>query len=324
MNIGQLYEEIRSYKKSRTITTALHFGVLSAIGNSDISFDELCCKLAVADKWLQMIFNVLISVGIIEESRGRYSLTNFGIEVDQSLALRSFANYHYYCFDSWQKLPERLVSGESGNFHFHIRADKDFCHAYLMSMDQISVSNMPFIEKECEGYLNGSVFDVGAGPASFCRHLANQNSKMNVTAIDYPEIVARARELFMSPDNFEWVGVDFLDWTPLHTANTVFCSHLLEYCSKNMRLLWLSKLNSFLKKKGYLILVLFLRESISQDNTDLDLFEMSTGLNGTQLGYLQTSEEIQKILTDSGFKIIKLKPIPRGPSYPEFLIVCQL
>ena len=91
--IDQLCDEIRGYKKSRTISTALHFGFLSTIracGN-DVSLDELGSKLpvSVSDDWLKAILNVLASIGIIEEYEGRYHLTDVGIDVDNNSDLLS-------------------------------------------------------------------------------------------------------------------------------------------------------------------------------------------------------------------------------------------
>jgi len=143
-------------------------------------------------------------------------------------------------------------------------------------------------------------------------------------AIDFPELVSTARDLFESPANFEWVAQDFLVWeTPPH-VDAIYCGHIIEYCPRADLSRWLRIIRSFLRESGYLVLVSFLRDEDSSCVEDLDLFEISTGLNGSQLGYLPKTTEITNALTASGFQNVEIRAVPNGPSYSEFLVIGQL
>ena len=150
------------------------------------------------------------------------------------------------------------------------------------------------------------------------------NENLKVTALDFPEMVSTASELFKVPDKYEWVAQDFFHWKPVHFFDAIYCGHLIEYCPQFELKSWIKILRSFLGASGSMVLVSYLREENIASIEDLNLFELSTGLNGACLGYLPTKQELMDVLADVGFQVIEIKLMPSGPFYMEHLITCHI
>ena len=323
--VDDIINELRAYKRSRIITTAIHLGVLDALGDEKQpkTTEAIVKLLSIAPNWLTTILNVLCDCDLVALHNDAYHLTQLGLDANQNVALRAFAGYHFHCYEAWAGLPEAMSSGEGMDFHRQRIQNQEFCRAYLYSMAAIADAKLDFIRMECDPYLYGNILDIGAGPASLCRALAAADSTRFVTALDYEEIATQARCLYGESDNFRWLSGDFLTIPRDQQFDSIYCGHLFEYCPKNELQHWLLKIQQLLKPGGHFVLLAFLRESGQPDMQHLNIFEVSTGLHGPRLGTLCSLEEMKHCLAESGFMVVLNKTAPRGPSYPEHLIISQ-
>lgn len=315
-----LFDELRAYKRSRALTVAITGGLLDAISDDGGTSDKVAADCGMSEDWACSLLGVLADLELVECVKDNWRLTSAGRDAATDKALRSFASYHLHCYEAWKDLPERTGGVSSnGGFHRQSIGNPVFARAYLQSMEAIGQRSLPFLQKEC--HLDGNVVDVGAGPSTFCRHLA-ATPECRVTGLDLPPLVESAKQLFRYPDPFEWVAADFREYAPEDRFDGLFCSHLLEYASPSELPGWLAQLRGFLRPGGTAAFLVFLRESREDRVIELDLFELSTGLNGERLGRICTLDEFRAVLNDAGAKNIMLKALPKGPSYSEYLVTC--
>jgi len=314
-----LFNELRAYKRSRALAVAFTSGLVDAV-REHASTARIAAACGLPEDWACSLLAFLADLSVVERSGGRWILTSMGKAADADESLRAFAGYHLHCYEAWQALPECARRATGGGFHRRAMADPEFARSYILSMEAIARRALPFLEKEC--HLNGDVLDVGAGPSTFCRHLAS-SGRCRVTALDLPPMVEAAKKSFDYPAGFSWVGVDFREYVAEKKFDGVFCSHLLEYASVSEMPSWLTRLHTFVRPGGTTAFLVFLRKDGSPVSPDLDLFELSTGVNGDQLGHVCTPEEFEKVLHDAGATEIEFKPLPAGPSYAEFLVTCK-
>ena len=317
-----LIDELRAYKRSHALATAVGLGILNAMLAGKATIASICDVCSVETDYGRLLLNVLIHFDLVERCDDEYVLTPTGQEVARDNTFMPFAAYHMYVYEAWQAL-EASSRGEVtlGGFHCKRIADPYFCEAYLKSMEAMAQSQLQRLIQRCAPLLQGTVLDIGAGPSTLCRYLAAQQ-KCEVTALDLPKIVEKAQELFSFPESYEWVSQDFCCFEPSARFDGVFCGHLLEYCSADGLPKWLQKMQDCLQPGGYAVIVVFLRESGRLD-VNLDLFEISTALNGESLGHICTVEEIQAILSKNGAKDIAIEPLTGGVSHPEYLVTCR-
>jgi hypothetical protein len=131
-----------------------------------------------------------------------------------------------------------------------------------------------------------------------------------------------ARQLYGESSQTIWIEEDFFSWDVPYGYDAIYCSHFLEYCPNSRLSSWLRRMRNCLNPNGYAAFVVFLRDENLPIQPNLDLFEISTGLNGDALGHICTQTEFESALAEAGFSNIITKAIPSGPSYSEYLVTC--
>jgi SAM-dependent methyltransferase len=315
-----LFDELRAYKQSRVLAVAFEVGLIDTVGCDGRSVGDIAAACAMSEDWVSSLLAVLANLALVEQAEARWVLTPRGKRAAADQALRTFAAYHLHCYEAWRDLPERCRGHTVGPGFHRLRArDPGFVRSYLLSMDAIAQHSMPFLKEWCG--LTGNVLDIGAGPSTFCRCLA-ESGGCHVTALDLPPVVEEARKLFGLPANFEWVAADFRQYAPRRRFDALFCSHLLEYASASELPVWLTQMGRFLRAGGTGAFLAFLRGAGPRQAPGLDLFELSTGVNGEHLGHICTPDELVDVLKVAGASEIVCKALPEGPSYPEYLVTC--
>lgn len=317
-----LFDELRAYKRSRALAVALSSGILDAVHEGNETAGDIAKRCRMREDWASSLLRVLADLGVVERTSGTWKLTRTGEQAVDDEALRAFSGYHLHCYEAWLDLPARC-NGQVDARGFHRRAaqNSDFVQSYLRSMDAIARRSLPFLKQNCR--LDGRVLDVGAGPSTFGRHLA-EGRGCQVTALDLPPIVEEARKLYDCPHGFEWVGGDFREYAPPQPYDAVFCSHLIEYASRSELPSWLARMIGFLRPGGTVAFLTFLRNGEATDMSPLDLFELSTGVNGENLGHISTPGELEEALGAAGASGVACVALPEGPSYSEYLVTCTL
>jgi len=324
--IQTLYGELRAYKRARVLSLAIEFGFLHSLIQKPMTIEKLAKEKKLPLTTVKIFLNVLRNFDLVSYSQQFYTLTDAGQRAANDDALHSFAGYHEHCFNAWGLLPEFCNDAKKSGMGFHRQQIKDpgFCEAYLKSMDAIANKQLGAIESICEPLIKGNLLDIGAGPSTFGRFLA-EKTLCNVTAIDFPEVVGTANKLFATPVGFDWLGTDFMQYFPEQPFDIAYCSHVLEYFSSEQLDKWLKHVKDVLVNNGKAIFVCFLRdENPDSLQLELDMFELSTCLNGTSIGQVVSESQIRKILKKSGFEDIKIVALPSGSSYDEYVITCTV
>jgi len=317
-----LYDELRAYKRSRVLAFAVRSGILRSLELEPQTSTSVANRVGYEGTWIQPVLNLLVELQLAECDNDQYRLTADGATAKCDTTLDAFAGYHLHCFEAWLALPDVVSMKTGGGFHRQRIQNSYFCRSYLKSMDVIAQSNLDFLKGECREHLLGRVLDLGAGPATLCRGLA-EDGQLDVTAVDLTSVVETARSLYGETEYFHWVPGDFPAWTPESPFDAVFCSHLLEYCSADRLDTWLKRVCEYLQPGGKAVFVTFLRSDDGQLQVELDMFELSTGVNGDSLGRCHTEQELSDALHRAGFVETRSRPFPTGPSYNEHLIVCE-
>lgn len=319
-DLKNVFEDLRAYKRSRILAVAIELGLLDALRNGDASVEQVAVASGVTPDWAWSLLVALAGLGLVSRRDGCWRLTASGIAAHDDQTVRAFAEYHVHCYEAWLDLPRRCRSEKgSPGFHRQRIVVPEFAEAYVRAMEAMASPSLAFLLKEC--CLSGSILDIGAGPSTFCRHLANTGT-CRTTGVDFPPIVEAAKKLFHYPKNYIWVASDIQEYAAPESFNAVFCSHILEYCPAGELQRWLEKFRRFLRPNGKAAFVVFLVEPAQNRSVALDLFELSTGVNGDRLGHICTKEEFQLRLTQAGATGIQCCALPAGASYSEYLVTC--
>jgi len=315
-----LFDELRAYKRSRALAVALSAGVLDVLRSGCKATSNIAAECGIREDWAFSLLSILADLGVVEKTADTWTLTPKGEDAAADEALQAFGGYHLHCYEAWLDLPDRCNGSTSApGLHRRAAGNGEFVQSYLHSMDAIAQRSLPFLKQKCQ--LGGTVLDVGAGPSTFCRHLA-ETQGCRVTALDLPPIAEVAKKLFDYPEGFEWAAADFREYVPAQRFDALFCSHLIEYAPQSELPAWLSRMMGFVRPGGSAAFLTFLRDTESDGTSQLNLFELSTGVNGERLGHICSPGELQEALRNAGAAEIVCKPLPEGPSYSEYLVTC--
>lgn len=321
-NIAGLIDALRSYKSSHLLATSISLGMLAVFSKGEVTVEEVSKHCEISAGFSRIFLKVLSAHGLVEAAGKGFRLTSLGTEAIKSEMFCSFASYHMNVFPAWGELRHCCRPGAiGGGYHRRAMSDPQFCRSYLLAMESIAQSNVHVLLEICSSLFQGRILDLGAGPSTVGRQLAEIRDLL-LTGIDFPPMIDTACKLFNYPENFTWIGEDFRNFTPVEPFNGVFCSHFLEYCPEGSLDLWLQKIGTFIKPHGKTAFVIFLRTKETEENIELDLFEISTGLNGDTLGHVCSFEEMEAALRKQGCTEIRCSPLPSGASYPEYLVTC--
>jgi SAM-dependent methyltransferase len=324
--IDQLVEELRAYMRPHVLAVAVELGLLDAMSAGPATTRELERACGIEGHFLANFLGVLRSYGLVEpaDDDATFRPTPLGSEAASHPVFRSFAGYHAFNFEGWCQLRETCQSPEprGGRFHWRRSEEPRFRQNYLRSMEVIAQNSLPFIRREFHrlahkefGRVEGlRVLDLGAGPATFTRTLSADGA--SVTAIDLPPMVEDARRLFGEPSGFSWHPGDFRTVAVAPLFDVVFCSHVLEYYDIEAVI---ERVTSWLAPRALLVGVMFLRAGDPKLDAGLDLFEISTWLNGEERGRIVTVADISACL-QARFHRVEVQPIPSNVSYSEFLV----
>ena len=325
--IDQLVEELRGYMSPHVLAVAVDLGILDAFSGGSSTVQELGAACGIERQFLGDFLNVLRRHGLAEpvgNDDERFRLTPLGVEAASHPVFRSFAGYHAFNFEGWGQLRRicQTPGTAGGRFHGHSGKDPRFRQKYLQSMEAIAQGSLPFVRKEFRLLASREfdrveglrVLDLGAGPATFTRSLAADGAK--VTAIDLPPLVAEARRIFGEPPSFSWQPGDFRAAEFSMPFDVVFCSHVLEYYDLGSLV---ERIESWMAPRALLVGVIFLRSGDPTRDEGLDLFEISTWLNGEEQGCIATIEGVKARLRNR-FHRIDVRPIPSDVSYSEYLV----
>lgn len=315
--ISYLISELRAYKRAHTLASAVSSGILDVIQSGNDKISKISNATGIDQRYCFDYLEILRYYKLINIDDDCYIVTEIGKAAAMNDEFRAFSVYHLKEFEAWTQLNENAKLGAvGGKFHAKEMTDGEFTTAYMNMMNLIAEKNTEYIYEKIKHLLKGNIIDVGAGPATFCRYAAKR-APINVTLVDYHEIVKKNKEMFSYPVEFTWVETDFRSYKPNKLYDCSFCSHIMEYYPDDF-----STVRNMVKSDGFSIFVLFLRQENTCD-PDSALYEISTGLNGVSIGHIFTIKEISDKLSKYGGRNIEILPLPGDVSYKEYLVLCE-
>lgn len=113
----------------------LHFALLSLLNTKNFSFEakNVAQRLNVSEARVQMAWNRLVQVGLIEIKKGRATRTKAAISSSENLKNLAIQNYHYSLLEKAQDVLQSLPV-----------QDRDFCALTF----PFSIEDLPWLQNE--------------------------------------------------------------------------------------------------------------------------------------------------------------------------------
>jgi precorrin-6B methylase 2 len=305
-NIGQLLSTSSAYWRSSTVHAAVKLEIFTALGNEQLTVEEVSANAGTKERGLAMLLNALTAMGLLEHEDSRYKNTTFSrsslVKGDPGY-IGHIIMHHFHLVDAWANLHEAILTGAPVEKRSH--GEEMERESFQMGMFNLAMAIAPTIAASVNLESRRHLLDLGGGPGTHAIHFCLANPKLKATIYDRKTtepFAKKTTERFGVVDRIDFVAGDFnadpiegpfdVAWLSqiLHSNSLEECHALI---NKTMQAL----------EPGGLILIhdFFLNDSLDGPLFPA-LFSMNMLLNNQGRSY--SEKEVSEMLRQAGAKEI--------------------
>jgi predicted O-methyltransferase YrrM len=198
-----IFQVLHAYQQTAAVKAAIELDLFTAVDEGNHCLEELAKRLGAAERGVRILCDYLTILGFLRKEEGRYSLTE-----DSALFL-SKRSPHYMGtiagfltseqhFESLTRLKDAVrrggtVTNEKGG---NREANDELWVSFARSMAPLTVPSAIFIAQLVGAQEGGPmrVLDIAAGHGMYGITIAQQNTKAQITAVDWPSVLEVAME----------------------------------------------------------------------------------------------------------------------------------
>jgi hypothetical protein len=321
----RLLDLIQSHRVTATIHVAATLGLAELLRDGPRTVDELTHATRANKDALARLLIALSTVGICRPlDDRRYALTELGSGLDEG-AERSFK--HWAIFEGriltkrWEGLLESIMSGKTAaqlqNFddNFELMAHTpEHVRIFNAAMTDLTRQVTPGVLQAYNFNAFSHLIDVGGGSGELMGALAKQYPGIRGTVFDLPGCSSAANQHFASlgiSDRVGFVAGDFFHGVPAIADGIILKSIIHDWDDDRSNII-LNNCREALPANGKLLLVeRSVPEVLGTSDTDRSCAMSDLNMLRGPGGRERTEREYQRLLTQSGFRIIAIYPVGR-------------
>ncbi len=319
-----IFNTLFAYQQTYALRAAIDLDIFSAISGGATDIPSLAKKSGVAERGLQALCNYLVPLGFLTK-RG----THYGLSQDSAIFLNKqspaymgaisqfFTNDHIV--GNFAKLSEAVKKGGTADAEGHNQAPNDeMWVTFARTMGPTTAPAAAFVA-ELTGMSQGKtckVLDIAAGHGMYGITLARKNPNAQVTALDWPNVLAVAKENAQAAgvgERFETISGNAFEANLGSGYDYVLLTNIFHHfdpptCEKLMK-----RVHAALKPGGQAITVEFVPNEDRVSPAMPAMFSLVM-LATTDAGDAYTLPEYEKMFCNAGFAKTTLHQIPDMPS----------
>ncbi|HEU5019206.1 MAG TPA: class I SAM-dependent methyltransferase [Pseudolabrys sp.] len=326
-SIKLVMDAVTGYQRTAAIVAAIRLGLFTLIGAGLQRTSELAIETGASERGLRILCDSLCVMGLLEKSGSSYSLTlTSRVFLDESspAAINSIID-----FLAAPSIVSLMLDNPAGFVHNGGAlglATVTPSHSIWTAFAEAIAPHAVPTAKRLAAYVTARrtqparILDVAAGPGFYGIEIAKALAGTEVTAIDWPEVLALARNnavrAGVQAGYHELAGNAFqLDWGT--NFDCVVLANFLHNFDRSECISLLRKAKAALATDGSVLIVEFVPnpDRISPPTAAFFAFFM---LGTTPRGDAYTADEIEEMAMKAGFRRLAVHHLP--PS-PETLLV---
>lgn len=320
---GDLFEISGYYWKTCTLHAAVKLDIFTAVGNRQLSADEIAGRIEAEPRAVAMLLNALVAMELLSKKNGRFAGTPSGrtfLSKESEHYIGYMIMHHHHLVQSWSKLDVAVKTGKPvrGEASF---GDEERRESFLMGMFNIAMGTAPTVAEAIDLSGKKKLLDLGGGPGTYAIHFCMANPKLEATLFDLPTTRPFAEKTvgrFNLSDRIDFKAGSYLTDEIPGTFDAAWLSHILHGEGPEECLEIIRKTSSVLEPGGIIII----HDFILENSMDGPLFPALFSLNmllGTQSGQAYSQVQLEEMLKKNGARNIKRLPF-QGPNESGILI----
>lgn len=199
MSIQSLMDIATGYWQAAALSAAVELGVFTAIASEPKTADQIAGHCASNIHYTTDLLDALAGLGLLEKRGQSYAMASaFAAYLDpqSSMCMLGALGYNAQLYPLWARLGECVKRGAPAvPPSAHLGDDPQATRRFVMGMHSRAVGLAPMILESIEVGRGERLLDIGSGPGTFSRLLAERHDGLRVTQFDLPGVMAIAQEL---------------------------------------------------------------------------------------------------------------------------------
>jgi 2-polyprenyl-3-methyl-5-hydroxy-6-metoxy-1,4-benzoquinol methylase len=319
-SVADLMSLATGYWPAAALSAAVDLGIFPAIAAGTRSPGELaeCCAASVEP--MADLLDALASVGILRREGGGYGFDPGAarfLDPASPACMLDALKMNLDLYPLWGRLAETVREGRPAlPPGAHLGQDPARTRRFVLAMHGralgMAAEMLPVIDP---GAGTATLLDVGAGPGTFSRILAENRPGLRVTHMDLPPIQAIARELSSSSPasgRIEYRPGDYRadDYGGPYDA-VLYCGALHQEDRASARSVF-TRIHRALRPGGVVRVVDLMREPGRAAPAFACLFSLTMRLT-SPFGRVFDAGEVSALLLESGFAAPQVRAVPGIP-----------
>ncbi|MBN2139654.1 MAG: methyltransferase domain-containing protein [Desulfovibrionaceae bacterium] len=301
----QIREMAGAFQRSRVLLSAFDLGVFTAIGDSELSADQVAGRVGADNRAADRLLNALTVLGLLEKRAGLFRNTEAAARClvkgspDYMAGLGHTSNMYH----GWSGLTEALRAGSSENSVRRRHDEDDGLDAFIAAMHHRARGAADRLAAMIGLSGVGRVLDVGGGSGIFSMAFCLAEPGLRAVILDLPKVAGLARAYVAEAGLSERVEVRAGDF---HSADfgsgfdLVLLSAIVHMNSADENRALLAKAYAALNPGGRVAIEDFVMDEDRVSPGRGAIFALNM-LVHTEHGDTYTESEIRSWLQEAGF-----------------------
>jgi hypothetical protein len=322
LNPERILQTGLAFWPSKTLLSAVEFGVFSELAKGPQSLDALTKRLALHSRAARDFFDTLVALGFLTRSGETYSNTpETDLFLDKAKpsylgGILEMANRRLYPF--WGSLSEALRTGEPQNevkgggpgLFETLYADPARLKDFLAAMTGISHGANMAIARQFPWANHKTFVDVGTAQGDLAAQIAITNPHLTGQGFDLPQAQPIFEDYVRTvgvSDRVKFIAGDFFK-DALPAADVILMGHILHDWDLPTKKMLIKKAFDAVPSGGALIVY----ESIIDDDRSKNAFGLMMSLNmliETPGGFDYTGADCSGWMKEAGFSTTRVEPL---------------
>ena len=308
-NPGRLLQLSGQYWATCTLHAAVKLDVFTAIGDRQLSSDDVAQKRNVSKEGITRLLNALTAMNLIEKSDDKFSNTRAGktfLSKDSPKYIGYIITHHHHLVDSWSKLDQAVETGAPVRARVS-HTSPEWRESFLMGMFNIGMSMAPLLADKIELSERRHMLDLGGGPGTYAIHFCMKNPGLKATVYDLSTtrpFAEKTIEKFGLTDRIDFMDGNYVEEGIEGVYDVAWLSHILHGEGEKECQRIIEKTVLALEPGGMIIV----HDFILNNTMDGPLFPALFSLNmllGTPVGQSYSEKQITDMLAKAGVKEIQ-------------------
>ena len=316
----QMMDLATGYWRAAALGAAVELGWFERLTDQPLTADELARDTGAAPRQTAALLRALAGLGLLAEEQGRFAISTEAapfLRSDSPTCLIEALRFNRDLYPVWGALANSVRRGAPAvPPGAHLGGDPARTRRFALGMHSRATAMASAIAPAVVLPARGALLDVGSGPGTFSRRLAEDRAGLRVIQFDLPPVLEVARELTQrSPaaDRIEFHSGDYRRDALPPAGAILFCGALHQETPESAAALF-GKMRGALPVGAPVTVIDLMVEPGGARPVFAALFSLNMMLFNPAAGVFEVGQT-ETLLREAGFCDVVSRPIPELPYF---------